>query len=235
MKFFTAAALAAASLTVASQSDAATLRLDGFTSAVASVQINAYPGTPAGTNVGASGFNITDTSGSMGSFVAWCLDAGHWLMGVGESQNYNVTSSPWSNSYGLEGYAVARVQAVFDANYGTLDLSDKASAGGFQMALWEAAFEGVLPLNLADGLFQAASTDAIAKAIEFLGAASTYSGPQKYLLTFLEVDNDDPQRSSSTGQNLVTVTELPQVPVPAGGVLLFSALAGIGLVRRRRG
>lgn len=210
---------------------ASTLHLDGYTSSVQSVNISNSPvaGTPG--NAGATGFNITDTSGSMGSFVAWCLDVAHYLMNVGDSQNYNVTATPYSNSYGLTAVGHSRVQSVFDANYASVDVSNGDQAAAFQMSLWEAAFEDDgNAMSVTSGLFQATSSGSTTLANTYLANAATYAGAQMWNLTFLEVDGPA-NRQQNSGQNLVTVSP---VPLPAAGLLVLTGLLGFGAVSRRR-
>lgn len=215
-----------------SAANSSTLQLDGYTAPVQSVHFGAspVPGTP--TWAGATGFQLTDISDAMGSFTAWCLDVGHYLMSIGETQEYSATNTPYSNSYGLSAIAETRVQSVFDANYGSLDISNGDQAAAFQLALWEAAFEADLgALSLTGGLFQASSTGSTALANTFLDNATSYSGDRVWDLTFLEVDGFGPDRSSWTGQNLVTASV---VPVPAAGLLLLSGVFGIFISGRRR-
>ncbi|MFV0473245.1 MAG: VPLPA-CTERM sorting domain-containing protein [Pikeienuella sp.] len=221
----------AASLFFAASAEAATLRLDGFTSSLETVNINAAP-FDSSTRVGGSGFNMTDTSTTLGSFIAWCLDLGHTLIGVGDSQEYVETNEPFSNSYGLSDTARARVQALFDANYADLDTSNGDQAAAFQMALWESAYEDDSAVaDVTDGVFQAASSGSTALANTYLAAAASYAGAQKFNMTFLEVAGLSADRARGTGQNLVTVSA---VPLPAAGVLLLTALGGTALLGRRR-
>lgn len=185
----------------------------------------AWPGS--GTwpkSVGAFGFNMRDGLGVLGDFVAWCLDLGSFL-GTSGAHAYTITPTPFSNSYGLDDTQRARVQNVFDANYGTLTLTDGIQVAGFQLALWEALYDG--DGNLGTGTFRASASAAILNAAAgFLGAASSWAGGQRYEMTFLE-STGNPQR-----QNLVTVSP---VPLPAGGLLLLTALGGLAWARRRKG
>lgn len=223
-----AAGFAVASL-VGGAANALTLQLDSFTSDLQNVSISSSP-VPAPSTVGASGFNVTDTSGDMGSFVAWCLDVSHLLMGIGETQVYNTTNNPFSNSFGLTTVARDRVQLVFDANYGNVNLSDGDQAAAFQMALWEAAFEDDnATLGLGSGFFKATSNGSNLLAATYLSNAVNYVGDKLWNLTFLEVANLDVDRAK--GQNLVTVSA---VPLPAAGLLLLTGLLGAGALSRRR-
>ncbi|WP_371169420.1 VPLPA-CTERM sorting domain-containing protein [Aliiroseovarius sp. 2305UL8-7] len=229
MKKLLAAALVAGGFATAA--DAAVLRLDSYTSSVQSVSVGASPvdGTPG--VVGATGFNVTDTTGDMGSFVAWCLDIAHFLMNRGESQNYTPTDDPFANSAGLTDVARDRVQAVFDANYKYLNPGIADHAAAFQMALWEAAYEDDdASMSVSSGLFQASSWGSTTLANRFLSSATNYDGERHWNLAFLQVDGDA-DRGRYTGQNLVTVSP---VPVPAAGLLLVTSLFGMGAIARRR-
>lgn len=171
--------------------------------------------------VQAYGFNMEDTSGVLGSFVAWCLDISHTIaQGVGYT--YEVTSTPFSNSFGLDAAQQSRVQNMFDANFGTLDYTNRQEAASFQVALWEVLYDDDYDISTGD--FKATGSD-LTKVADYLGLAQNYTGSKAYNLTFLE-STGSPQR-----QNLVTASA---VPVPAAGLLLFSALGGIAVMRRKR-
>ncbi|QIE55976.1 VPLPA-CTERM sorting domain-containing protein [Pikeienuella piscinae] len=231
MKIKFCAALAAGAL-LSSGAEAATLKLDGYTAGVKNVTVSASPVANTPNPAGATGFNISDQSGSLGSFVAWCLDIGHYLMGVGDTDEYDLTTDPFSNSFGLTQVARDRVQAVFDANYGTLDASDSAQATGFQMALWEAAFEDdATAMSMSDGAFIASNAASDSLASTYLANAIAHTGSSRYQMSFFEISSLDENRGRYTGQNLVTVSE---VPLPAAGLLLLTALGGTAFVGRRR-
>jgi hypothetical protein len=201
-----------------------TLVYEGGTSnGTAQITSSPAPDTAYGT-VGAYGFNMDDTTGTLGDedgdFVAWCLDATNWLQG---SSSYEITDDPFASSYGLTDADMARVQSVFDANYASVDLSNAAEAAAFQMALWEALYDDDWSVMTGDFTVTSATSGAVAQAEAYLLAASTYAGGQQYSMTFLE--------SLSGGQNLVTVAP---IPLPAAGLLLLGALGGLGALRRRR-
>lgn len=219
-------------LLLSAGANAETLKLDGFTSALQTVNVSASPVPNTPSAVGGSGFKLTDTTGSMGSFIGWCLDIGHTLMGVGQSQKYNVTTNPFSNSYGLTTEARKRIQSVFDANFGSVDVTSGVQAAAFQMALWEAAFEGSAnATSVSNGLFQASGSGTTALANTYLTNAANYTGNKVWNLTFLQVAGLDAKRGSATGQNLVTAAP---VPLPAAGLLLLTAFAGTTIMARRR-
>ena len=221
MKLGTSLSVVFAGVFAASVASAATvdLRFDSGTSN-GTAKITKAPVAPIGgyKSYGAYGFNMTDTTGALGSFVAFCLDITHYLS-TGTSP-YLVTSTPFSNSYGLDPAAKSRVQAMFDANYAGLDTSDRKQAASFQAALWNSIYDA--DATVAKGAFKATGTD-VSLANGYLASAAAFTGPSTYRLTFLE--------SLDGRQNLVTASA---VPLPAGGVLLLSAIAGIGAVRRRR-
>jgi hypothetical protein len=179
---------------------------------------------PINQTVGAWGFNMDDTTGQIGDengdFVAWCLDVSDWLQGT---SSYLITDTPFSTSFGLDSAEMARVQSVFDANYSSVDLSNSTEAAAFQMALWNALYDGDALVE--SGLFTvtSATAGAMSQADAYLAAAAAYAGGQRYSMTFLE--------SLSGGQNLVTVAP---IPLPATALLLMGALGGLGALRRRR-
>src|SRR6056297_968415 len=116
-----------------------------------------YPGVydwPA--TVGAWGFKMNDSSGELGDFVAWCLDVGDFLSTSStDPKPYKITENPFSNNDGLTGFQQDRVESIFNANYGKVDVEDGAKAAGFQLALWEALYDE--DYDLADGSFEASA------------------------------------------------------------------------------
>lgn len=194
------------------------------------VKITQTPDTvdPASDHVYAFGFNMTDTTGTLDSFLAWCLDLGSFLSTSGTAEKpYVITDNPFSNSHGLNATEQARVQSVFDANYGTLDVTNGVDAAGFQVALWNALYDDDLLAQ--SGTFAISATQAVIDAANgYLTAASTYTDGKAYRLTFLE---SAPEQGQTKHQNLVTVSP---VPLPAAGILLLAAFGGLGFAARRR-
>lgn len=226
---FTAAVVTAAFVSTAASAYTVTVNyLNPTTSPMGQVDIAASPQGITGTEY-ASGFKM---STGTGSFVAWCLDLEHSIS-PGGTYTYTSTTSPYSNSYGLSQGNQDWVQKVFDATYGTFDIHDTAFAAAFQAVLWEAAFENTSnALNLGADAFQASGHGATygaainADITTLLGQIAAYNGGKKYNLTYLQGDRNDPY-----AQNIVTASP---VPLPAGGLLLLTALGGLGVARRRR-
>lgn len=188
----------------------------------------AYPGSGDWSKtVGAWGFKMHDSTGGLGSFIAWCLDVGSFLSTSStDAKLYSITANPFSNSYSLTSVERGRVQSLFDANYASVDITVGNEAAGFQLALWNALYDSDNDVTM--GAFAASATDAIEYlANGYLGAAGIFSGDKKYNMAFLESDNID---GGGHYQNLVTVS---QVPIPAAGGLLLLALAGMGAAARR--
>ena len=179
----------------------------------------------------AGGFALNgDISGDSAaeSFTAWCLDIYAY---ISDGQNYNITTSPFSVAP-LTQARIDNIRALFNTGLSGLNLGIGSNSAGFQLALWDLVYEKTVnPLNAGAGKFRASnSTGAINTANLLLaGLAGPITG--NFKLTFLE-------SVGRRSQNLVTgnsiPVEIPSVPVPAAGLLLFSALAGTGLLARRK-
>lgn len=225
-------ALALSLLATTATATPISLTYDGpsVTTGQQTVKITQTPATvdPASDHVFAFGFNMTDTTGTLDSFLAWCLDLGSFLSTSATAEKpYVITDNPFSNSFGMDATEQARVQSVFDANYGTLDVTNGVDAAGFQVALWNALYDG--DLDAGDGVFSVSENAAvIAAANGYLTAADAYDGSKAYRLTFLE---STPEQGQTKHQNLVTVSP---VPLPAAGILLLAAFGGLGFAARRR-
>ena len=217
-----AVATVATSIT-ASASSAASLEFDGWTSGYQSVAV-----TAPGFSGAAGAFNMQDQA-TNDSFTVFCLD----IIGViytNLTYDYAATSAPFASSADLISTgAVGRIQALFDSGYENALVNSVVSAG-FQVALWNAVYDKDWTVD--DGIFNQtnASSGVKAQANAFLAAAESYNGGSKFDLTYLEGQNTNLQIARS--QNLVTAAP-SVVPLPAGGLLLLTALGGLFVTRRR--
>ena len=241
MKFAATTAVAALISTTAWAGTISTLEYNGpAAGGYRTVTLDVVPptltvaGTPTAgtsTSVSAGGFDMNDTSiGGLGSsFIAWCLDLGAFL-GTSGSHNYVKTSNPFQNGgVNLMEAGIARIQALFNANYGNPDVTtDRDTSAGFQLALWELVYDDDFNIGTGDFRASSASSDVEDAARGFLTAAETYgSGPNHWRLTFLESQGQGAARK----QNLVTVSP---VPLPASGIMLIAAVGGLVAARKRR-
>ena len=217
----TAAAATPVTLDYQSASAASTKRVIIESSPVPIPGVTALP-----TRVGAYGFVMRDVSGDLGDFVAFCVDLANALDTNGTA-DYTITDDPFDNTFKI---GRDRVQALFDSNYASVDVTDGVQAAAFQLALWEVVYDSEFDLDAGSVQGRGAGSDAAAitaTAGGYLSAAASYAGGRVWDLTFLE-GTGAPQ-----SQNIVTAS-LAAVPLPAGGLLLVAALGGLGGLRQGR-
>lgn len=196
------------------------------------VEITNAPVTPTARHVYAFGFNMEAATDPLTEFLAWCLDIESYLGARNQAKPYTITDGPFSNSYGLDSDQRARVQAVFDANFATLDASDGYEAAGFQLALWDALYDDDWAAGA--GAFAATADSGgsiLGLANGYLGNAANYmanNGPRLFNMTFWE---SAPGVNGIKHQNLVSVAP---VPLPAAGWLMIVGLGGLAAQRRRK-
>jgi len=228
-----AAATAAAATLMVGGAGASPISLsyNGSAAGFRTVELEQVPVSVAGnlSEVSAGGFSMTDTSGGLGDFIAWCLDLGAFL-GTSGANDYLATNSPFQNGgVNLMAAGMARVQAIFNASYDASVETDQDNSAGFQLALWEAVYD--TDMDIATGAFQASSSFEVEAAAEaYLTAAMDYSGKNLWDLTYLESVAQSPELRR---QNLVTASLSP-VPLPASSVLMVVAIGGLGAVARKR-
>ena len=224
MKPIRALALAAAvsALAIGAQASTVELTYNGQT-AYQTVKITENPFDDGYTgNVRAGAFNMSGTSSDpdapasiLDPFVAWCLDIGAFMFSSGE-RTYETTDEPFK-SYPVNKTAVTN---FFDANFGSVTLSDANENAAFQIGLWATIYGDTFSYYS-----QNVTLNALVTA--FVNAGTTYTGERIWTLTYLE-STDDPRF-----QNLVTATP---IPLPATGFLMLGVmgLGGIGVMARRR-
>lgn len=229
MKKTLGAAVAVSVLAIGGAS-ASTLDLthNGFANGSQAFNISSAPVTPSAGfgfyNVGAFSYTDNAPSGGLGDFLAWCLDIEH---AVG-SGTFTDTDTPFTGF--TFGAAQARIQNFFDANFSAAVLASRGQSAAFQAGLWEVLYDDDYSLLTGDftGNFTASNTGAANAATTFLAAASSYTGPRLWNLSFLE---STPGAGQPMRQNLVTVSP---VPLPASLLLMLAAMGGMGIAARRR-
>ena len=161
-------------------------------------------------------FRLTGDNG-MGDFVAFCVDLAKYL---GNGQSYTTASNS------AFGSAVdTNIDKLFTSSYA--GINSRVEGAAFQLALWEIITDTASGFDLSSGGFRVSWAPAavVSQAASYLsGLASAATGG--YQLTFL---------NSGSSQNLVTVSQISPVPLPAAaGMLGFGVLTLVGVRRRKR-
>ncbi len=162
-------------------------------------------------------FRLTG-SGGMGNFVAFCVDLAKFL----SSGNTYTTAS--SSGYGAA--VDSSISKLFNSAYA--GISNAVQGAAFQVALWEIITDTGSGYDLSSGGFSATyapfSSAVLDQANAYLSALGT-APSGGYSLTFL---------NSGNSQNLVTVAQIPAVPLPAAAGMMGLALGALLAVSRRK-
>ena len=168
----------------------------------------------------------------IGNFLAWCFDLTGTISSAASNNPYEFEAKDF-----LSTGALGRVQSVFDAGYdaalnatGTTNQIRETRAG-FQVAIWEAIYDGLdsTGLDTNNGTFSLrnAGSDDKARiktaAAGFLDDANSYSGSQQWIITQLAATDLDVQ-------DLGTATV---IPLPAAAWLLMAVSGGLIAAKRR--
>ena len=166
------------------------------------------------------GFDLVGSDG-IGAFTAFCIDLMQYLI---LPASYITSAMP--NTF--PDSRVATLERLFETGYKGLDLTNSAKSAGFQLAVWEIAFENDSAYNAYDinsGNFKSNLLGPGNAAAAFAQTLlNGLGGPvtQNYKFSFF---------LSGTTQDLVSVSA---VPLPAAGLLLMAGLGGLAALRRKR-
>lgn len=151
--------------------------------------------------------------GAVQTFLGFCLEPLEWLR----------LPKVYADGTPLSQIAVGRLGALVD-NAMKL-VTNAKSAAAFQLAAWEIANEGKGNLNLVGGSFvvKSANRSTLALSQGWLDKIAGNAWKADFKVRIL---------SAPGTQDLVT--DLAPVPVPAAGLMMMGALAGIGALRSRR-
>lgn len=213
MKFLKAIAVAVALLPTIGTAQAATVDLawDAAKTVGEIVNIKKNPVGSAGKVTAGAFHTIGSNSTSpslLGKVIAYCVDL---------ASNIKLPSTYTVKNDLFDANTTSRIQKLFDANYVSVDTSDKLGSAALQVAIWDTIY--------GTNYKRTASSSVAALAETYKLNAAGYTGARLYDLTFLD--------GGSNRQNLVTA-EPSAVPIPAAGVMLFSVLGGVGIIARRR-
>lgn len=163
-------------------------------------------------------FALKSTVPGFEAFTAFCVDL---LQYISNGNNTYATSSTPAT---FPDARTANLKKLFETGYKGLDLTNAAKSAGFQLAVWEIAFESGGTYDIFSGNFKSnlgpgnAAANFAKTLLDNLNGAKT----QSYQLTFF---------TSAGNQDVVTVSE---VPVPAAGLMLLAGLGGLAALRRKR-
>jgi len=203
-------AAGAATLLLSVQALALPLVVSGFEYPSSPTTARIQNNSPASNaNVYAGGF-LTDAGGN--SFTSWCVD-------IFQSTNFGVTVNDYSLTDGASALGAARSDALGRlATHALALVTDAASSGAFQLAIWEIVNEtSGNPYNLSSGNFTASSVSNGSLAIA-QGWLNNLGSLNEYIVSVWQ---------SGTRQDLA---RFDRVTVPEAGSL---TLLGLGLLAAR--
>ena len=205
-----------------------TVEFNGIVKGSNNMTITKAPVLPAYSSPTAGGFSMTGINPAIGDFIAWCLDLATSIHGT-NPLTYVVTDTPVSGGFNVYKDQVATL--FRNSNYSDSVTDKNSTSAGFQLALWEVAYDTPDAdgnFSLGTGAFQATAGSAILReANAFLAYMTTPhhdagGGPA---VTFLQ-NIDNPLR-----QSLVTASP---IPLPAAAWLLIGGIGMLAAARRRR-
>jgi hypothetical protein len=214
--FRTLALGAALSTVIAAGASASTVTLDYTGQEPGGMNVSyRFDGDNASARAGQFEFDIVGSGGQ--TLLAFCVDLAHVL--VQSATTY--TEHPGL----LSSNATLLLDRLFTSFYGSVDTAVESAA--FQVAIWEMITDSD-NLNLYGGDFKLRGDNngsLKSQAEYYLANLGEETGG--YVLTFLK------STAHPKSQNLVTAS-VPEVPLPAAGVLLLAGLGGLAAMKRRR-
>lgn len=174
----------------------------------------------------AIGSYLIDQQGDgLGAFLAFCVDP--YQPAIRQYSEYTISDLDATDFNTDQANRFTNVNKLFDNAYASL-AGDDIQTAGFHLALWEIFHDD---LDVTTGGIQGiGSTNQLmlTAATGFLDSLSTWDTQGLYSLTFYQNDQN---------QDFLSAALAPApaaVPVPAALPLFMSALAGFGIMRRRK-
>lgn len=245
MKKTILAAFAATALTAGISTSASALTLDYIgLSAGKGVKLHGATSPTSVNNVLAGGLKMSSTEiAPFDSFVAWCLDIG---TSIKTSYDYSlkaISDTLFTNggtAVLLSNAQKQDIQSLFNTAYSTLDVLDANKSAGFQLALWEIAYESSGSYSLAGGDFYATQSGSVVSAVARAQADSFLAGlggavTGNYTLAFFESNTtSNGHGSQNLVMGFVDPSVIAEAPLPAAAWLLIGGMGALGMASRRR-